>query len=163
MARCTSSKNGIHLELEANEADLLRFTGRELRRLLKNGNQGGQKLTAFSPTRQRENDEMAVVGDLEVPMEAELLLHRLERIERIQKELVGQSDDQPLDLYLDETQSDIWLAYLADLRLLLAEVIGITQGNPDPFTEEDPEEWTMEMQMYHFLSVLQEWILDAVS
>ena len=104
-----------------------------------------------------------MVGDLEVPMEAELLLHRLERIERIQKELVGQSDDQPLDLYLDETQSDIWLAYLADLRLLLAEVIGITQGNPDPFTEEDPEEWTMEMQMYHFLSVLQEWILDAVS
>lgn len=164
MAKCTTQESGIRLELEANEADLLRFMGRELCRLLESGKEGGQKLTAFSPIRQRENDEQAVVGDLEAPMEAELMFHRLKRIESIQEELLQGSDaGQGLDLSLDETQCDIWLAYLADLRLLLAEVIGITPENPDPFMEDDPEEWTLEMKMYEFLSVLQEWILDRLS
>jgi len=41
--------------------------------------------------------------------------------------------------------------------------VGINQQNPDPFMDEDPADWTMEMKMYQFLSVLQEWILDAMT
>jgi hypothetical protein len=70
--------------------------------------------------------------------------------------------DEGLDVVLEQTRCDVWLAYLADLRLLLAEVIGITRENPDPFMDGEPEDWTLEMQMYHFLSVLQEWMLDAI-
>lgn len=150
--------------LQPNEADLLRFMGRELRRLLEHGQQEGQKLTAFSPSRQREKDAEAVVGDLEGSMELELMYHRLSRIESVQEELfAGSEAEQGLDVVLDQTRCDVWLAYLADLRLLLAEVIGIDRENPDLFLDNDPEDWTLEMQMYHFLSVLQEWILDALT
>jgi hypothetical protein len=163
MARCNTEEKGIRLELEPNEADLLRFMGRELCRLLENSKEGGQKLTAFSPIRQRENDEQAVVGDLEAPMEAELLFHRLKRIETVQTELLdGSEAGQRLNVLLDDVRADVWLAFLADLRLLLAEVIGIAAGKPDPFMEEEQDEWTLEMKMYQFLSVLQEWILEAL-
>lgn len=163
MARCSKHSEGICLELEPNEADLLRFMGRELCRLLENTREQGQQLKAFSPNLQRKQDEQAVAGDLEAPMEAELLFHRLKRIETVQTELLDGSDaGKKLSVVLDETRSDVWLAYLADLRLLLAEVIGIAPGKPDPFLEEDQEEWTLEMKMYQFLSVLQEWILDAM-
>lgn len=162
MARCKKHSEGLQLELEANEADLLRFMGRELGRLLENGRQNGQQVTAFSPLRQREQDEHAVTGDLESPLEADLFAHRLQRIESVQEELMeGSVPGRRLKVILDEIRCDIWLAYLTDVRLLLAEVIGITPEDPDPF-DDDPEDWTLEMRMYQFLSVLQEWILDAM-
>ena len=163
MAKCKAVSDGIRLELEPNETDLLRFLGRELGRLLESSGENGQNLAAFSPSRQREADREAVLGDLEEPMEAELLLHRLKRIESVQEELLeGSEAGQALNVVLDEARSDVWLAYLADLRLLLAKVIGITPENPVPFTELNPNDWTLEMKMYEFLSVLQEWILDML-
>lgn len=164
MARCTSSKKGVHLELEANEVDLMRFMGKELRRLLeKSKDDGGVPLQSFSPTLQLENDFEAEPCALMGEMEKELILHRLNRIEEMQADLLDGTEEGRVELHLDETRADLWLAYLSDIRLLLAEVIGITPLNPDPFSEQDPDDWTLEMKMYEFLSVLQELILDVVN
>jgi hypothetical protein len=162
MASCHKSEAGIHLCLESNEVDLIHFLGRELRRLMEHGDSKPVILQSFYPSLQRERDPESVPTDLEGEMDRELMLLRLQRIEDIQKTLLDRKDKHDgLDLILDETQHDIWLAYLADLRLLLSAVIGITPENPDPFMEKDRPDWTMEMNMYEFLSVLQECLLDS--
>ena len=165
MARCRSSRKGVHLELEPNETDLMRFMGKELRRLLEKGKEDetGVPLQSFSPTLQLEHDLEAEPCSLMGEMEQELILHRLNRIEETQADLLGGNEEGRVELLLDETRADLWLAYLSDIRLLLAEVIGITPLNPDPFSESDPDDWTLEMKMYEFLSVLQELILDVVN
>ncbi|MEX2606426.1 MAG: DUF2017 family protein [Kiritimatiellia bacterium] len=160
MASCRKTQTGLHLHLEANEVDLIRFLGKKLRRLMEHGDSSQSGLRSFYPSQQRERDPESVPTDLEGEMDRELMHLRLRRIESIQNTLLNREDaDAELDVILDETQTDIWLAYLADLRLLLSAVIGITPENPDPFMDRDREDWTMEMNMYEFLSVLQEWLL----
>lgn len=160
MASCHKTEEGLHLCLEANEVDLIRFLGKELRRLMENGDPSQSSLRSFYPSQQRKRDPESVPTDVEGEMDLELMKLRLRRIESIQNSLLNRQDPAAnLDVTLDATQTDIWLAYLADLRLLLSAVIGITPENPDPFMGTDHEDWTMEMKMYEFLSVLQEWLL----
>lgn len=163
MASCRRSPEGIQLTLEVNEVDLIHFLGRELRRLVENGDPRHQSLRPFLPSLQRERDSESVVSGLENDMDRALITARLDRIEDIQKELLHRDQDMDvLQVTLDENAADIWLAYLADLRLLLSAVVGITPENPDPFSEQNEADWTIEMKMYEFLSVLQEWILGEV-
>jgi|GEM_PF-1069150 len=166
MATCARTDDGIELTLTPNEVDLLRFLGGELRRLLEHGDPDQGILKPFHPRQQRRDDPEAVNTDLDHAMEAELLLHRLERISGVQDELLSEVEaeerEEALRVVLSEARADIWLAYLADLRLLLGAVLGITPENPDPM-DEDPEEWTLEMRMYVFLSALQEGMIDALS
>ena len=162
MASCHKTEEGLHLCLEANEVDLIRFLGKELRRLMEHGDPAQASLRSFYPSQQRKRDPESVATDLEGEMDKELMRLRVRRIESIQNILLNREDlDAELDVTLDETQTDIWLAYLADLRLLLSAVIGITPENPDPFMGTDREDWTLEMKMYEFLSVLQEWLLAS--
>jgi len=143
--------------------DLIHFLGRELRRLVEKGDSTNQSLRPFYPSMQRQLDPESVMAGLEVDMDEALMRTRLERILEVQESLLHRDDETDvLQVTLDETTTDIWLAYLADLRLLLSAVVGITQENPDPFLEQEEEAWTVEMKMYEFLSVLQEWLLDAV-
>ncbi len=163
MASCRKSSEGIQLTLEANEVDLIHFLGRELRRLVENGDPRHQSLRPFLPSLQRQRDPESVISGLEKDMDDALMRSRLDRIEEVQGELLHRdADTDVLQVTLNENEADTWLAYLADLRLLLSAVVGITPENPDPFTEQDEEGWTIEMKMYEFLSVLQEWILCAV-
>jgi hypothetical protein len=161
MAKCQTTPDGILLNLHANEVAVLRFLGRELRRLLENGDPDQGILKPFYPAQQRESDPESVGGDLDMAMDIELLTHRLHRIESVQDELLGACDEEGLVDVFDETHVDIWLAYLTDLRLLVATVIGITPEDPDPM-DEDPEQWTMEEEIYGFLSMLQEGLLHAI-
>ncbi|MEX2382040.1 MAG: DUF2017 family protein [Opitutales bacterium] len=162
MASCHKTEAGIQLCLEANEVDLIRFLGRELRRLMEHGDASQTGLRPFYPSLQRQRDPESVPSDLEEEMDKELMRLRLARIETIQDSLLAQRESGgDLNVILDETQTDIWLAYLADLRLLLSVVIGITPRDPDPFVDRDREDWTMEMNMYEFLSVIQEWLLQS--
>ena len=164
MSSCIRISDGIQLTLEANEVDLIHFLGRELRRLLEKGDQNKLSLLSFHPSRQRALDPESVHTGLEEDMDEALMVFRLDRIQEIQQELLHRDDETDhLQVILDEQRTDLWLAYLADLRLLLAAVIGIRQDNPDPFSEQSEEDWTLEMKMYEFLSVLQEWLLDAVT
>lgn len=163
MASCIRTPKGIQLTLEANEVDLIHFLGRELGRLLEKGEKTHLDLQAFNPSKQRERDTESVCAGLEEDMDLALMSYRLDRIQRVQEELLHREDETDvLQVTLDENRMDLWLAYLADLRLLLATVIGIVPENPDPFSEQDEASWTVEMKMYEFLSVLQEWLLDAV-
>ena len=162
MASCRKTRNGIELTLVSNEVDLLRFLGGELRRLLEHGDPDQGILKPFHPQQQRRDDPEAVSTELDGSMDAELLLHRLKRIEEVQEELLREAEeDQGLRVVLTQARADTWLAYLADLRLLLSAVIGITPEEPDPIGE-DEEEWTIEMRMYVFLSAMQEWMIDAL-
>ncbi len=162
MASCHKTEEGLQLCLEANEVDLIRFLGKDLSRLMEHGDPTQPNLRSFYPSQQRERDPESVATDLEGEMDLELMRHRLRRIESIQNTLLNREDlTAELEVCLDETQTDIWLAYLADLRLLLSAVIGIIPENPDPFMGKDHDEWTMEMKMYEFLSVIQEWLLAS--
>jgi hypothetical protein len=163
MASCRKLPEGIQLTLEANEVDLIHFLGKELRRLVENGDPQHQSLRPFLPSLQRQRDSESVVSGLESDMDVALMKARIDRIEGIQKELLHRDHETDvLQVTMDETAADIWLAYLADLRLLLSAVVGISPDNPDPFLEQEEADWTIEMKMYEFLSVLQEWILGAV-
>lgn len=163
MASCQKSPQGLRLNLEANEVDLMHFLGRELRRMLEDGDPEHHSLKSFFPAQQRIQDAESVVSGLEGDLDRALMLARLERIESVQEELLHRDEDtEVLQILLEEDKADIWLAYLTDLRLLLSAVVGITPENPDPFSGQDEEDWTLEMKMYEFLSVLQEWILGAV-
>ncbi|WFB37531.1 DUF2017 family protein [Kiritimatiellota bacterium B12222] len=163
MASCLKTPEGIQLSLEANEVDLIHFLGRELRRMLDQGDPTYPSLRPFHPSLQRAGDPESALTGLEEDMDKALMMIRLERIEGIQEELLHRdAGTDVLQVTMDEARTDLWLAYLADLRLLLSAVIGITPENPDPFMDQNEEDWTMEMKMYEFLSVLQEWLLGAV-
>lgn len=142
--------------------DLIHFLGKELRRLVENGDPRHESLRPFLPSLQRQQDPQSVASGLENDMDLALMQSRVARIEGIQQELLHRDHEtEVLQVTLDEEGADIWLAYLGDLRLLLSAVVGITPDNPDPFLAHE-EDWTIEMKMYEFLSVLQEWILGAV-
>lgn len=163
MATCRKTRQGIDVTLSAHEVDLIRFLGGELRRLLEHGDPEQGILKPFHPQQQRRDDPEAAATELDASMDAELMLHRLRRIEEVQEELLRDAtEDEGLRVSLTEARADIWLAYLADLRLLLSAVIGITPEEPDPIGD-DEDEWTMEMRMYVFLSALQEWLIQALN
>jgi hypothetical protein len=140
--------------------DVLRFLGRELHRLLEFGDPEQGVLKPFHPRQQRGADPECVPTELDRDMDDALMQHRLERIGEVQETLLKDAEEG-LDELFTEARLDIWLAYLADLRLLVSAVIGITPENPDPI-DADPAEWTMEEEMYVFLSALQEGLIVAV-
>lgn len=162
MAQCTRTPNGIQLRLEPQEVELLRFLGRELRRLLEHGDPDHGALRPFQPRQQRGADPENAATELDEAMDAELMRLRLERIEEVRERLLREvGEDEELEEVFSEAELDVWLAYLADLRLLVSAVIGITPEDPDPI-DPDPREWTMEEEMYIFLSALQEGVLDSL-
>jgi hypothetical protein len=129
--------------------------------LLENGDPEQGILKPFFPSLQRRDDPEAVVNELDEAMDADLLQHRLERIRSVEEELLADCRDGRLDALLTAERMDIWLSYLADLRLLVSTVIGITPENPDPM-DPDPDEWTMEQSIYAFLSALQEGMVGVL-
>jgi hypothetical protein len=148
--------------LEAHEVNVMRFLGRELRRLLEYGDPEQGVLKPFHPMQQRGADPECVPSELDQDMDMELMRCRLDRIDAIQEHLLRvEEEEAALEQVLSETDLDNWLAYLTDLRLLVSAVIGITPENPDPL-DPDPDEWTMEQEMYVFLSALQEGLLGAL-
>ncbi|MGA0369969.1 MAG: hypothetical protein ACO3N7_11035, partial [Kiritimatiellia bacterium] len=79
MASCRKTPQGIQLTLEANEVDLIHFLGRELTRLVENGDPTHHSLRPFHPTQQRERDPESVVAGLEADLDLALMQTRLER------------------------------------------------------------------------------------
>lgn len=162
MARCARTPEGIRLRLEPQEVELLRFLGRELRRLLEYGDPDHGVLKPFHPRQQRGADPENASTGLDEAMDEELMRLRLERIGEVRRELLRDVEEgEGLDAVFSEARLDTWLAYLADLRLLVSTVIGICPEEPDPI-DPDPREWTMEEEMYVFLSALQEGLIEAV-
>lgn len=104
---------------------------------------------------------MSAETELDEAMDAELLAYRLERLESVRKELLGVQDISPKGktLSLSMERVDTWLGWLADLRLLLAAVMGLGAGAPDPLDDTDPEEMVPEQRMYLFLTGLQDILL----
>jgi hypothetical protein len=163
MFRCVKTAEGLRIDLGANEVNLFLFLGRELRRLLEKGDPDQAMLKPFHPGKQRADDPHAVRAEMDAGMDADLMQYRLARIETIQKELLpAETKGKRLRLVLDETRTDLWLAYLADMRLLVGTVIGFSVEDPMPYPEDDPDQWTQEIHMYHFLSYVQEEILEMV-
>lgn len=162
MATCKRTRKGIRIKLEAHEVDVLKFLGRELRRLLEFGDPEQGVLKPFHPVQQRGADPESVSTELDGAMDAELMRRRMERIGEVQKTLLEAAEEERgLNEVFSEARLDTWLAYLADLRLLVSAVVGITPENPDPI-DDDPAEWTMEEEMYVFLSALQEGLVYAI-
>ncbi len=139
----------------------MQFLARELRRLLEHGDPERPEMTGFSPALQRRADPEAVHSGLEEEMDQEIMLYRLERLESVEKELIGDVDvgDEGLTLTLSPERADTWLAWITDLRLLLGMVLGLTPDNPQVLDDLDPDDWLLEHRMYFFLSELQELML----
>jgi len=166
MAWCRRHPDGLLLHLHAREVNLLRFLGRELRRLLEGGDMSRSEMSAFSPGLQRAADPKASDGELDEILECELLNYRLERIETVRKDLLGEEEvdeEHGMTLTLTMEQADSWLAWITDLRLLLAVVLNLTPENPQTLDDLDPEQWLLEHRMYFFLSELQELMLHKLS
>ncbi len=161
MAKCKATRNGIRLILSDGEVDVIRFLGRELTRLLENGDPEQGILKPFFPSLQRKDDPMSVSNELDEAMDTDLMRHRLERIQVVEEELLADCREGALDAILTEERLDSWLSFLTDLRLLVSTVIGISPGNPEPM-DPDPEEWTMEEKIYEFLTALQEGMVGVV-
>lgn len=161
MATCKATRKGIQLVLSEGEVDVIRFLGRELTRLLENGDPDQGILKPFFPSLQRKDDPMAVSNDLDEAMDADLMRHRIERIQEVEEELLADCKEGALDTVLSDERLDCWLSFLTDLRLLVSTVIGISDEDPDPL-DADPDEWTMEEKIYVFLSSLQEGMLGVV-
>lgn len=165
MAWCRRHPEGLVLHLHAREVNLLRFLGRELRRLLENADMSRGEMTGFSPARQRAQDPQAAWTELDESMDAELMQYRLERLETVQRELLGDApvdEAEGLTLTLTPERTDTWLAWITDLRLLLAVVLNLTPENPDRLDRLPPEEWLLEHRMYFFLSELQELMIAKI-
>lgn len=162
MAWCRRHSEGLLLHLHAREVNLLRFLSKELRRLLEGADMARTEMTGFSPELQRQQDPLAAVGELDEAMDRELLAYRLERLDGVRKELLGEeevSEEDGLSLTLSPERADSWLAWITDLRLLLAVVLNLTPENPELLDEIPPDEWLLEHRMYFFLSELQELML----
>ncbi len=163
MFRCVKTEKGFVITLGPKEVELFQFLGRELRRLLEHGDPAQSLLRPFHPSRRRHETPDAVHAELDGAMDEELLRFRLERVEAVQRELLPRDRSHgPLRLLLDEARLDTWLAYLTDLRLLVGTVIGFSPDNPLPYPEDDPETWTREIHIYHFLSAVQEHLLELL-
>lgn len=149
------------LHLDEGELRLLGFLAGELGRLLQDGDFSKPAMLGFSPGLQRERDPLSAETELDEAMDAELLAYRLERLESVRKELLGVQDISPKGktLSLSMERVDTWLGWLADLRLLLAAVMGLGAGAPDPLDDTDPEEMVPEQRMYLFLTGLQDILL----
>jgi hypothetical protein len=161
MAWCRKHPEGVLLHLHEREVGLLQFLARELRRLLENADTDRPEMTGFCPALQRKRDPDAVHSGLEEEMDLEIMRFRLERLETVEKELI-QDDlvtDDGMTLALSPERADIWLAWITDLRLLLAMVLGLTPDNPEVLDDLDPDDWLLEHRMYFFLSELQELML----
>ncbi len=163
MERCTRTPKGILFTLAQEEVELLCFLNRELSRLLEDGDPQQGILKPFHPLQKQGDDPEAVSHDLEESINADLLIYRLNRIQEIQKELLPPDHQEgDLSLLLDDALLDMWLGYLNDVRLLLAAVIGITEEHPNPPEDQDPEEWTIDQQLYMFLTGLQDLFLSLL-
>ena len=161
MAWCRRDSKGLVLHLEEGEVLLLRFLGGELGRLLQDGDFSKSAMHAFSPRQQRQADPNSAPSELDEAMDAELLAFRLERLEAVSAEILGEPtpSGKGLTLKLEPARVDTWLGWLTDLRLLLGAVLGLGPENQDPLDESDPDEWTPEQRMYVFLSGLQDILL----
>ncbi len=162
MAWCRKTVEGVRLHLDVSETRLLAYLGRQLRRMLSSGDPRAAALRAFHPSQQRVRDPEAFASELDAEMDAALMRHRLDRIESMAKEMSDPENPEGLTLVLGPERVDIWLAYLADLRLLLGGVMGISAENGNRIGEGNPEDWSTETRMYVFLSGLQENLLLQV-
>lgn len=165
MAWCRRHPEGLLLHLHEREVGLLQFLARELRRLLEHADTDRPEMTGFCPALQRRADPDSVHSGLEEEMDQEIMRHRLERLESVEKELIPDEavHDEGLTLTLSPERADIWLAWITDLRLLLAMVLGLTPDNPQRLDALDPDDWLLEHRMYFFLSELQELMLTKMS
>jgi hypothetical protein len=159
---CRKTVDGVRLHLDVSETRLLAYLGRQLRRMLASGDPRAAALRAFHPPQQRDRDPEAFASEMDADMDAALMRHRLERIDSMAAEMPDPEDPDGLTLVLGPERADSWLAYLADLRLLLGGVLGITTENGNRIGEGDPADWTPETRMYVFLSALQENLLQQI-
>jgi len=161
MAWCRRHPEGLLLHLHEREVGLLQFLARELRRLLEHGDTDRPEMTGFCPALQRNNDPDSVQSGLEEEMDREIMIYRLNRLESVEKELIGDGEvgEEGLTLTLRPERADTWLAWITDLRILLGMVLGLTPENPQRLDDLDPDDWLLEHRMYFFLSELQELML----
>jgi hypothetical protein len=65
------------------------------------------------------------------------------------------------EVRLTEEQADAWLAALNDVRLALGTALDISDETPDELADDDPR--APNMSVYHWLTWVQESLLQAVS
>lgn len=136
-----STETGIVLEFNPGEAEFLREAPAKIHKPTK-------------PARYAEDDKVDV--ELRQLLDAELRAHRLARVLEFQKMLSGVQDDR---LELTHQQAETWLGILTDLRLGLAEVIGIKDESWE--REIDPTNPPSEdVALYFYFTALQSTLLD---
>ena len=88
----------------------------------------------------------------------ELKKERLERLAAFQRALRAVPRDEP-GLLLDEAAIEYWLGVLNDLRLILADELGI---DSDDWRQPDGEQPSAPLRLYAYLTGLQGAMLEAM-
>lgn len=140
MIRIQRTDRGLQLEFEPGEADLLRALPAHLA--------GAERTARYARDEQTD-------AELHQLLDADL---RARRVARAGEFVSALSALQGPTLTLDEAQADHWLAVLTDLRLTLADRIGLTEANAEQvLNPENPA--SREAALYLYLTGLQSALL----
>lgn len=156
MKRIERHDDQILLYLEPGEAGMLRSLPSRLQVLLRTGNPATGALKRLFPQDTEESD--AHTRELHHLMIEELRQQRLQRIEDFDQLLARAPADGGC-LVLATAAAEQWLALLTDMRLLLADQIGIENDQWRETVEPD-KPMRRETALYLYLSGLQSSLLE---
>ena len=146
----------IILHLEPGEPAMLRSLPSRLQVLLRTGNPATGALKRIFPAEAGDEDEHS--RELHHLMIEELRQQRLRRIEAFDQ-LLARAPEGGGTLALSPDAAEQWLALLTDMRLLLADQIGIENDQWKETIEPD-KPMRRETALYLYLSGLQSSLLE---
>jgi Domain of unknown function (DUF2017) len=151
----TADGGTTRVELDREEAALLRNLIAEMRTLMNENTPGDRVLERLMPAAYEDPHEQAkykeVVGD-------SLRQAKLDALDVVDHALEGNGDVQAI---VTEEQAPAWLGVIADIRLALATRVGVTQEMMD--RELDPSDpVSAPLSIVHWLAWLQESMIETL-
>jgi hypothetical protein len=155
VAEFTSDGPSIRLQLEPEEATLLKRLLAELRAVIQGEASGDPVTDRLFPRAYEDRAEEAAFQDL---VGEQLRAEKLAAIQQVESVLV---EPGPLEVSVPAPEIGGWLPVLTDLRLAIGARFEVDEAKMDrPIDPDDPD--AAGMTILHWLGWMQESLLDAL-
>ena len=147
---------GLRVQLEAEEARLLRDLLKEMRTLLAAGDVKDPAIARLFPPAYDDGQEAAAFRDL---VAGELQSGKVQAIDAVERALGRKG---AVDVTLSESDADAWIRILTDLRLALGTRLEVTEETMDrELDPKDPD--ASSLSILHWLGWMQELTLEVMA